>query len=133
MKFPQTPPAWQPLMDRVIQQGKAEVFMEFSHRENLRPDRYLHWDDLRHRISDKDGLTREEQWAAMRMSRALRSQPIPLTDAKGRAFTFFLTPKMFGLLREIDLHCGAGPSGSAIVREETSRHQFDLLMEESLT
>jgi len=133
MKFPQMPPAWQPLMDRVIQQGKAEVFMEFSHRENLRADRYLHWDDLRHRISDKDGLTRQEQWAAIRMSRAMRSQPIPLTDAKGRAFTFFLTPKAFGLLREIDLHCGAGPSGSAIMREETSRHQFDSLMEESLT
>ena len=34
MKFPQSPPAWQPLMDRVIQQGKADVFMEFSHQEN---------------------------------------------------------------------------------------------------
>ena len=133
MKFPQSPPAWQPLLDRVIQQGKADVFMEFSHQENLKEERYLHWDDFRHRVSDRDGLTKEEQWAAIRMGRAMRSQPIPLADARGRAFTFFLTPKAFGRLREIDLHCGIGPSDSAMVREETSRHQFDSLMEEALT
>lgn len=133
MKFPQTPPAWQPLMDQAIQQGRAEAFMEYSHRQNLKPGRYLHWDDFRHRVADKDGLAKEEQWAAIRMSRAMRSQPIPLEDAKGRPFTFFLTPQAFGLLHEIDLHCGAGPSGSAILREQASGHEFDSLMEESLT
>ena len=133
MKFPQMPPAWQPLLDRAIQQGRADVFMECSHQENLRADRYLHWDDFRHRASDKDGLTKDEQWAAIRMGRAMRAQPIPLLDTKGRPFTFFLPPKAFGLLREIDLHCGAGPSASAVVREETSRHQFDSVMEEALT
>ncbi len=133
MKFPQSPPAWQPLMDRAIQQGRANDFMEFSHQENLKPDRYLHWDDFRHRVSDKGGFTREEQWASIRMGRAMRSQPIPLEDVHGRAFTFFLTPKAFGLLRDIDLDCGASPSGSAMVREEASRHQFDSLMEEALT
>ena len=106
MKFPQSPPAWQPLMDRAIQLGKAEAFMEFSHQENLKADRYLHWDDFRHRASDKDGLAKEEQWAAVQMGRAMRSQPIPLQDTQGRAFTFFLTSKAFGLLREIDLYCG---------------------------
>ena len=133
MKYPQSPPDWQPLMDRVIQQGKTEAFMEASHQENLKPDRYLHWDDFRHRASDRAGLTKEEQWAAIRMGRAMRSQSIPLEDWKGKPFTFYLTPKAFGLLREIDLHCGAGPSDRAIVREETSRHQFDSLMEEALT
>ncbi len=133
MKFPQLPPAWQPLLDRAIQHGKGDAFMDFSHQENLRADRYLHWDDFRHRTSDKAGLSKDEQWAAIRMGRAMRSQPIPLQDTKGRPFTFFLTPKAFGLLREIDLHCGFGPSESAVVREETSRHQFDSVMEEALT
>ena len=133
MKFPQIPPAWQPLLDQAIQQGKAEVFMEYSHQQNLKPGRYLHWEDFRHRASAGDGLSREEKWAAIRMSRAMRSQPIPLADEKGRPFTFFLTPEAFGLLREIDLHCGAGPSGNAIAREQASGHEFDSLMEESLT
>jgi len=133
MKFPQTPPAWQPLLDRAIQQGKADVFMDFSHQEALRPERYLHWDDFRHRVSEKHGLSKEEQWAAIRMARAMRSQPIPLADTQDRPFTFYLMPRTFGLLRDIDLHCGVGPSGSAMLREETSRHQFDSLMEEALT
>jgi Fic family protein len=120
-------------MDRVIQQGKADAFMEFSHQESLKSQRYLHWDEFRHRASDKEGLTREEQWAAIRMARALRSQPIPLEDMQGRPFNYYLMPKAFGLLRDIDLHCGVGPSGSAMLREETSRHQFDSLMEEALT
>jgi Fic family protein len=120
-------------MDQAIRQGKAETFMEYSHRQNLKPGRYLHWEDFRHRVADMDGLTKEEQWAAIRMSRALRSQPIPLEDTQRQPFTFFLTPQAFGLLHEIDLHCGAGPSGSAIMREEASGHEFDSLMEESLT
>ena len=133
MKSPQLPPAWQPLMDRVIQQGKVGVFMESSHRENLRPERYLHWNEFRHRASSKDALTVEEQWAALRMARSMRSQSIPLADSQGREFTFYLTPKTYGLLREIDLHCGASPAGCAMVREETRRHQFDSQMEEALT
>jgi Fic family protein len=67
------------------------------------------------------------------MGRAMRSQPIPLVDTQGRLFTFYLMPKAFGLLREIDLHCGVGPSGSAMLREETGGHHFDSLMEEALT
>ena len=84
--------------------------MKVSHQENLKPDRYLHWDDFRHRATDKAGLTIEEQWAAIRMGRAMRSQPIPLEDTKGQPFTFSLTPKAFGLLREIDL-----PQGSQVM------------------
>jgi hypothetical protein len=41
--------------------------MEFSHQENLRTDRYPHCDDFRHRATDKGGLSKEEQWAAIRM------------------------------------------------------------------
>lgn len=133
MRFPQSPPDWQPLMDRAIQQGKADAFMDCGHLENLRADRYLHWDDFRHRAADKAALTKEEQWAAIRMGRALRSQPIPLQDTRQRPFTFFLTPKAFGLLRDIDRYSGTGPSQSAVVREEANRHQFDSLMEEALT
>lgn len=138
MRFPQSPPAWQPLMDRAIQQGKAQAFMEYSHERGLRATSYLHWNEFRHRASDrsgKDGLTREEQWAAIRMSRAMRSQPMPLEDIGGRPFNFFLTARAFELLQEIDRQCGVAlPSAeSAMVREEPGRYQFDSLSEEALT
>jgi len=120
-------------MDQAIQQGKAAALMDYSHRHNLKASEYFHWDDFRHRGSAIGGLTREEQWAAVRMSRAMRSEPIPMEDAKGQPFSFFLTPQAFRWLHEIDQHCSIGPLGSSVMREEASGHEFDSLMEESLT
>ena len=136
MRFPQTPPAWQPLMNEAVQLGKLEEFMRFGHQESQRTDRYPHWDEFRHRASGKDGLTKEQQRAALRMSRALRSQPVPLEDLQGQPFTFFLTQRAFEWLHEIDLHCGGGigVAEDGIIREDTrDRYYVDSLMEEALT
>lgn len=132
MRFPQTPPAWQPLMDSVIQRGLADSFFEIGRKEEQRTDRYLHWDDFRHRMSQSGGLSVAEQWAAVRMGRALRALPIPLNDTQGRPFVFSITERAFSLLHEIEVQSGSGPTGS-IVREEAERHHFDSLMEEALT
>ncbi len=123
-------------MDAVVQQGKTNEFFQFGHEESLRTNRYLHWDEFRHRTSDKGGLTKEQQWAAIRMARAFRSQPISLQDTKGSSFTFFLTQRAFELLHEIDLHCGGGIglAEDGIIQEDTRDHYYiDSLMEEALT
>ena len=133
MKFPQITPDWQPLMDRAIQEGKTVAFMESSHLENLKTDRYLHWDDFRHRTAPKNGLSAEEQWAALRMGRAIRAQAIPLQDTHGRPFSFFLTSQAFNMLREIDLYSGTGAADSSVVREEVNRQPLDSRMVEALT
>jgi Fic family protein len=136
MRFPQTPPAWQALMNEVVQHGKANQFFQFGQEESLRTERYLHWEEFRHRGSDRAGLTKEQQWAAIRMGRALRSQPISLQDTKGQPFTFFLTQRAFELLHEIDLHCGGGIglAEDGIIQEDTrDRYYIDSLMEEALT
>lgn len=108
MKFPQIPPDWQPVMDQAFKDGRAHDFFQFGQAESLRTDRYPHWDDFRHRTGTKGNLTAEQQWAAIRMGRAFRSQPIPLCDLQGKLFTFFLTQRAFEILHEIDLHCGGG-------------------------
>ncbi|MCA2189678.1 hypothetical protein [Nonomuraea cavernae] len=41
--------------------------------------KYYHWDEIRHRRAP-DGLTREEWWAAMKLTRRSASRPIPLMD-----------------------------------------------------
>jgi Fic family protein len=119
-------------MDRVIQRGLADAFFEICRKEGQRTDRYLHWDDFRHRISESGGLSTEEQWAAVRMGRTLRALPIPLNDTQGRPFVFSITERAFSLLHEIETQCGGGQPGS-IVREEAERYHFDSLMEEALT
>lgn len=136
MRLPKPAPAWHPLLDQVIQQGKVNEFMKLGAAESLRTDRYLHWDDFRHRSLDNALLTKEQQWAAIRMGRALRSQPIPLEDNQGEPFTFHLTQRTFERLHEIDLHCGGGIgiAEDGIIRESTrDRYYVDSLMEEALT
>lgn len=136
MKFPQIPPAWQPVMDQAFKDGRAHEFFQFGQAESLRTDRYPHWDDFRHRTGTKGNLTAEQQWAAIRMSRAFRSQPISLCDLQGKPFTFFLTQRAFEILHEIDRHCGGGigVAENGIVQKDTrDRYYIDSITEEALT
>jgi len=136
MKFPETPPPWLPLFTGAAQEGNLKAFTDSGRKEGLRADRYLHWDDFRHRSGDQDGLSKELRWAALRMSRAFRAQPIPLEDGKGNPFTFFLTQRAFEILREIDLHCGGGigVAEEGIVQKDTrDRYYIDSITEEALT
>lgn len=136
MKFPQIPPPWRSLLAEAAKDGKLDEFTQFGREESFRADRYLHWDDFRHKIGDKAGLTKERQWAAIRMSRAFRSQPIPLLDVKGQPFTFFLTQRAFEILHEIDLHCGGGigVAEDGIIQKDTrDRYYIDSITEEALT
>ena len=136
MRFPNTPPPWQPLMVAATQKGLSTEFYRFGQEEGQRTDRYLHWDEFRHRAGKSGVLSAEERWAAIRMNRALRSQPISLTDPAGKPFTFSLTQRAFELLHEIDLHCG----GSMAVAEDgvlqadtRDRYYISSILEEALT
>ena len=109
--------------------------MEFGQQESLRADRYLHWDDFRHRAADKDGLTKEEQWAAIRMGRAMRSQPtLAAGYARASHSPFSSLRKPSGCSRKsTSTAAAASVRERRCVREEASRHQIDSLMEEALT
>lgn len=135
MRFPSIPPDWVPLMASAIRKnGGADFFNPGE--EHLRSDRYLHWDEFRHRYRQSGVLSVEEQWAALRMRRDSRSLPISLKDPSGRNFTFFLTQRAFEELHEIDLHCGGGiaaPDKGIIDRENRDRYYVNSLLEEALT
>lgn len=137
MKSPQTPPAWEPILSQIIQGGKFSEFLDFGRAESLRPERYLHWEEFRHRASpEPHGLSIEQQWAAIRMNRSSRSHVTAMNDAKGCPFTFFLTQKVFESLHEIDLHCGGGigVAEEGIVQSQTrDRYYVDSVIEEALT
>jgi Fic family protein len=124
-----------PLFEAAIRKGASSHFFNPG-EEEIRLDRYLHWDEFRHRYGPKGDLSVEEQWAALRMRRASRSQPVSLTDSRGRHFTFFLTQRAFEELHEIDLHCGGGmatPREGIIDRENRDRYHINSLLEEALT
>ncbi len=136
MKIPATPPAWLPLIAEAAKKGLSEELYRFSREESQCTDRYLHWDEFRHRASPSHVLSVEERWAAIRMSRSVRSQNIELTSHEGRHFTFFLTQRAFEILHEIDLHCGGsiGTTEAGLIQDQTrDRYYISSLLEEALT
>ncbi len=136
MRYPQTPPDWRPLLLGVSKRGLTQAFHEYGQAEGLRTDRYLHWDEFRHRATPSGDLTIEERWAAIKMSRMYGAQPIPLKDRVGRPFTFSLNQRSFELLHEIDLHCGGGISvaNDGILQAGTrDAYYISSLFEEALT
>ncbi|MES2996710.1 MAG: Fic family protein [Verrucomicrobiota bacterium] len=136
MKIPQITPDWSAIIQQASVANKSKELFQFGATESARSGRYLHWDEFRHRVASDESLTMEEKWAAVRMSRAMRAQPISLTDDQYRPFTFFLTQSAFEFLHEIDLDCGGsiGVAADGLMKEEQrDRYYVNSLVEEALT
>ena len=136
MRYPNNPPSWTTALAEVSSSGLFNDFIAFGKGESQRSDRYLHWDEYRHRASSKGPLTPDQQWGAIRFSRMARSQQVPLKDPKGRPFTFSITQRAFEDIHEIDMYCG----GSIAVAEENAlradtrdRYYVNSILEEALT
>lgn len=109
--------------------------MLFNIASPLYKGRYVHWDDLRYR-DPPEGLSHDEWWATMAISRATQMQVLPLLlDKRGRPFRF-ATPSPV----QIDLHHidrdAAGYSHSPVgepIREDPNRYLMSSLIEEAIT
>ena len=85
MRIPQKPPDFVSLMRRITadQERLHRVVTTTASRAD---DRYLHWDELRHREAPH-GITHEEWWVAEKLSRITSAQLIPLRDASQSAIS----------------------------------------------
>ncbi len=68
-------------------------------------DKYLHWDVLRH-LKPPEGYSHEEWWAALKLQRLGQAKPIPLTDSRGKPFTFSTADPITEILQKIDQGAG---------------------------
>ena len=129
MKPPRTPPSLESLMAGLEQKRFLELLTL-----NLPNDAYWHWDELRHRQPPK-GLTSEEWWLNLRLRRQTRAQLLPLTDARGRAFSWFLTDSMQFILHKVDMGAGGRVGMPSQVTHHETRDQYyvNSLMEEAIT
>jgi Fic family protein len=97
-------------------------------------DRYLHWDDLRHRPPPQ-GLSHEQWWLAEKLSRRASGVPLPLRSSDGEPFWFCQPPLLLQGLHGIDRQAGASVVAPAAVTTSASRDRYLLssLMEEAIT
>jgi hypothetical protein len=95
-------------------------------------DRYLHWDELRHRPPPQ-GLSHEQWWLAEKLTR--RPTPLPLLASDHQPFWFSQPPVLLQGLHQIDMQAGINAVAPQGVNSRSSRDRYLLstLMEEAIT
>ena len=97
-------------------------------------DRYLHWDELRHRPPPQ-GLSHEQWWLAEKLARRGTSITLPLLSGDGGPFWLCQPPMLLKGLHEIDMKAGASVMAPEAVTTASTRDRYLLssLMEEAIT
>lgn len=93
---------------------------------------YLHWDSFRHQPMPA-GMSHEEAWALVKLSRVTHFKAVPFSDKHGRPFVYWIPDYLLKQLNEIDRW-----SGGNIVTDQPgglpAREQYVVssLMEEAI-
>ena len=135
MKRPQSPPELGPLLQQVTSGDPlllADVFLKG--RPVDRKGRYLHWDEVRHR-TPPDGLTLEQWWLGIAVSRQAIARPLPPVDRDGNHFRFSNVDRIQEMVHRIDQYA----SGQILADERipdprsSERYLVSSLIEEAIT
>lgn len=130
-RLPRRPPPIQELLERCGGLQETQPLLTLLASEAA-ADRYLHWDELRHRTPPQ-GLSHEQWWLAEKLSR--RPTPLPLLASDGQAFWFSQPPMLLQGLHQIDRQAGASVVAPQAVTTRSTRDRYLLssLMEEAIT
>lgn len=96
--------------------------------------RYYYWDKIRSQPLPKE-FNKEEVWAFIRFRRHMNSNPAPIQDVNGQAFTFWLPDEIQGKLHLIDQSTGGNlalwdPGND---KKASAKYLVSSLMEEAIT
>lgn len=130
MRIPQAPPSTDTLLAALRSERMTELL---PHVTPLTAGKYLHWDKLRH-YEAPAGLTHEEWWAAISLSRRAAFQPLPLLDKHGEPFVFSTPTPVVIDLHHIDRDAaGQIRAADTPLQTDSQRFLISSLMEEAIT
>lgn len=133
MKIPQKPPDYWKIFHKIAKTNRlSKVFnSEVIHSQ---PDRYLHWDKLRHLATPGD-ITHEEWWLVLKFHRRNLGKTTPLTDTNDQPFIYALADPIPEQLLYMDQNlAGMISMPDAITNPETrDRYLINSLIEEATT
>jgi len=130
MKIPLTPPR----VDELLPTLRPQEFTRLFGMPPIQGERYLHWDELRHR-APPEGLTPELWWAGVKLARGGMMKALPLHDKHGRPIAFAMPDPVLRALHEIDRQAAgeiAMPE-QAVSGEDRNRYLVSSLIEEAIT
>jgi len=130
MKFPVSPKPF----DELFEQEKDNLMEIAAIVASLSQDKYLHWDNLRHRTPPK-GLSHEQWWLGLKLARIPQIKFLPLLDKHNKPFSC-TTP---AIVNEALHHIDSRGSGRIAMPKEVSnpetktRFLVRSLIEEAIT
>lgn len=95
---------------------------------------YLHWDKLRH-LDPPSGLSVEEWWWKIKLSRHAMQREFPLEGLEGTLSRYALTDQVLRSLHFIDQHCAGEVAMEDVVtsdRQARRRYLVNSLIEEAI-
>jgi Fic family protein len=126
-----TPPDISEIFSRLAPDRLMELLK--SRAAVSRPD-YVHWDKLR-QLTPPDGMTHEEWWLLIKLTRDSLRRTIPLTDPEGRAFVYGVPDLVARQLHYVDQRCSGEVAMPEVVTADGQgrRHYLvNSLMEEAI-
>ncbi len=102
--------------------------------EGVQRDRYLHWDKLR-RLEPPDGLSSEQWWLKIKLSRGAEFRSFPLRSVDGDWFGYTVPDRLLRQLHRIDQRAaGEVAMDEVATSEHEAGHRFlvNSLMEEAI-
>jgi Fic family protein len=94
---------------------------------------YLYWDNFRDQPMP-EGVTSEEAWAVLKLSRLMQMKYIPLTDSKWQSFGYWLPDSVLQEIHFIEQQAGAAMLANVPLNHaEETRYMTRSLMEEAIS
>lgn len=134
MRLPVPPPPLDELVRRIMSGEDGLRSIMGAMRPVDDRGRYLHWDDVRHR-TPPDGMTREQWWLGMALSRMATSRPLPLLSVDGAPFRFSNVDRIQEAVHRIDQQASGQilSAGQVMNPRSSDRYLVSSLEEEAIT
>ncbi|MEU2572049.1 Fic family protein [Streptomyces anulatus] len=134
MKRPMPPPDPDSLIKSLLNSDNSEKIARIFVNPGAGPaDEYLPWDKVRFK-NPPEGLTHEEWWAGIKLTRRQMRRTLPLIDSQGKNFTFALPDRVLRSLEQVTRDA----SGKITVSEQVTnpgtrdRYLVNSLIEEAI-
>lgn len=96
--------------------------------------RYLHWDKLRH-LSPPQGLSSEQWWLGIKLTRRKKFRSLPLHDQIGRPLQYCLPDAVLRELHWLDRHAAGSIQAQSVIADPEVKKTFLIrsLVEEAIS
>ena len=128
MRIPDTPPDYRAIITNSAREDPKQLDALFSVRAVDDKGRYLHWDELRRREA-RGGISLEQQWAGMKLSRLHMANALDFMNKNKEHFSYCEPDCVRRRLRWLDLNCGGAVTTA---RETASAYDSELYLARSI-